>query len=423
MKNSLDKAIELDKSDELSHFKDQFVNDDRLIYMDGNSLGKLPKRSIDVISNVVEEQWGNRLIRSWNEDWMELSGKIAKKISMIVGAGEDEILVGDSTSMNLFKLAYAAVNSKSDRNKIISDDLNFPSDLYVLQGLIDQHFKGHKIELLKSSDGVTINEDQLAEIIDEQTALVSLSHVTYKSSFMYNMEKVNKIAHKNNSYILWDLSHSAGAVNIDLNRSNADMAVGCTYKYLNGGPGAPAFLYVKKDLQQKLGNPITSWFSHERPFEFDPLYQASSTIQKFAIGTPTILSLAAIEPGLDITLEAGMPAIRAKSIKQTDYLAELIEEELLHLGFRLASPLDSSIRGSHISIQHKEAYRINRAMIEPADNSKVIIPDFRPPNNIRLGITPLYTSYCDIYYTIQKISHIIKNKEYENFSVERTGVT
>jgi len=417
------KALELDRKDPLIDFKDRFVNDNDVIYLDGNSLGKLPKRTIEMMANLVHEQWGKRLIRSWNENWIELAAKIAAKVAPVVGAGEDEIFVGDSTSVNLYKLAYAALAATPGKNKIISDELNFPADLYVIQGLTETQFKGHSVKLIKSSDGVTIHENQLREVLDEQTSLVTLSYVTYKSAFMYNMELVNSMVHECNSLVIWDLSHAAGAVPVELNKSNADMAVGCTYKYLNGGPGAPAFLYVRRELQEKLINPIASWFSHRQPFEFELSYQSIPSIQKFAAGTPNILSLAAIEPGLDITLEAGLDKIREKSIKQADFMIEMIEEALLPLGFTIASPADEKIRGSHISIQHPEAYRINRSMIEPGERAKVVIPDFRPPNNIRLGITPLYTSFMDIYYSIDRIRKIVETKEFERFSMEKLKVT
>lgn len=423
MEEAYKKALDLDRNDPLIDFRDRFVNDAHVIYLDGNSLGKLPKRTNELTSDIVSNQWGSRLIRSWNESWIELSAKTATKVARIVGADEDEIFVGDSTTVNLYKLAHAVLAAAPGKNKIISDELNFPADLYVMQGLIEQQFKDYSLELMMSSDGVVIEGSQLREHIDKQTALVTLSHVTYKSSFMYNMELVNSMAHKSNSLVIWDLSHAAGAVPVELNRSNADMAVGCTYKYLNGGPGAPAFLYVRRDLQEKLINPITSWFSHSQPFEFNLSYQSIPTIQKFATGTPNILSLAAIEPGLDITLDAGMDRIRKKSIRQSDFMIKMIEESLLPLGFTIASPHDEKIRGSHISIQHSEAYRINRSMIEPSDGSKVVIPDFRPPNNIRLGITPLYTSYMDIYYAINRIREIVNTNEFERFSKEKLKVT
>jgi kynureninase len=416
-------AKKLDENDTLSHFKNEFVNDENVIYLDGNSLGKLPKKTIDLTTNLIQNQWGNRLIRSWNENWMDLPYKLSKKIAMLVGAQPDEIFIGDSTSLNLYKLAFAALKKNKNKFEIVSDTLNFPTDLYVMQGMIENHFKKHRLTLLNSNDGLTIADKALFSTISSNTALITLSYVTYKSAFKYNMKKVNELAHKNGSLVLWDLSHATGAVPVNLNETNADMAVGCTYKYLNGGPGSPAFLYVKKELQNQLFNPIWSWFSHKKPFDFDLNYQANNSIQKFGIGTPAILSMAAIEPGLNLLLKAGMNNLRAKSIAQSNFLIKLVESELVPLGFSLASPKDSNSRGSHISIQHFEGYRINKAMISPKIISKKIIPDFRPPNNIRLGIAPLYNSFTDMIETVERIKNIILTKEYELFDNTKLQVT
>lgn len=416
-------ALENDKKDELSGFRYNFVDDENLIYLDGNSLGKLPVRTRELMSDVIKGQWGKRLIRSWNENWMDLSSKVAGKIAKIVGAREDEIFVGDSTSLNLYKLAFSALKANSGRQKIISDELNFPTDLYVLQGLVDQHFQKHNIKLLTSEDGITIEDHHLQEELDDDTALLSLSHVAFRSSFMYDMKRVNEMAMDKEIYVVWDLSHAAGAVPVNLNDTGADMAVGCTYKYLNGGPGAPAFLYVRKDLQEKLVNPIWAWFAHEKPFDFDLNFSADPGIQKFAIGTPAVLSLSAIEPGCDLILQAGMDRLRKKSLKQSRFLINMIKELLSPLGFRLATPLDNDLRGSHVTVQHPDGYRINRAMIEPEPDVMPVIPDFRPPNNIRLGIAPLYNSFMDLYYTVERIKQIVETREYERFNEERLTVT
>ncbi len=423
MDNYARKAMSLDEEDTLRDFRDQFVNDTDLIYLDGNSLGKLPKRAVDISARMVEEEWGGRLIRGWNEGWMELPRRIAAKIGGIVGAQEDEIFVGDSTTVNLYKLAFASLAFQSGKDKVISDELNFPADLYVLQGLIEHQFNDHTLKLLRSKDGITISGDKLRELMDKNTALLVLSHVAFKSSFMYNMEQVNRTAHDKGALVIWDLSHAAGAVPVELNKTDSDMAVGCTYKYLNGGPGAPAFLYVRRDLQGKLVNPVTSWFGHSRPFDFELEYDPASSVQKFAAGTPAVLSMAAIEPGLDLVLEAGIERIRNKSVRQSQFIIELINDILPGHGFRLASPSDSRQRGSHVSVQHGEAYRISRAMIEPSDNSRIVIPDFRPPDNIRLGISPLYTSFADIHYSVSRIARIVENREYERFGSEKPWVT
>jgi len=423
MDKNLSKAIELDEKDPLKSFKNRFVNSENEIYLDGNSLGKLPKKTIALMSDLIQKQWGNQMIRSWNEHWMDLPKTLAKKIAQIVGAQEDEIFVGDSTSLNLYKLVFSVLQLQQGKQKIVTDSLNFPTDLYVLQGIVATHFQNHSIAYIPSEDAISTRIKTLKNYLDKETALITLSAVTYKTAYWYDMAEVNATAKKNNSYVIWDLSHAAGAVPVDLNKNKAELAVGCTYKYLNGGPGAPAFLYVKKELQERLNNPISSWFAHEKPFDFDPVFKTDQGIQKFAIGTPSILSLAAMEPGLDILLEAGIANLREKSTRQSQFLLELITKYLVPLDFKIASPLKVEGRGSHISIQHKEAYRINRAMITPKMKVKIIIPDFRPPNNIRLGIAPLYNTFQEIYETVRRIEKIVLSKEFEHFSSEKLIVT
>ncbi len=415
------KALELDKIDKLAHFRNKFEMGDE-IYLDGNSLGRLPKKTLELSINLIQNQWGKGLIRSWNEHWMELPIKVAAKIAQVVGARADEIFVGDSTSINFYKLAFAALKLQSSKAKIVTDSLNFPTDIYVLQGLIEQQFQNHSLSIIESEDEICISDEAISEALDENTALLTLSHVVFKSAYKYDMQKISQLAHQKGALVLWDLSHSAGAVPVNLNESGADMAVGCTYKYLNGGPGAPAFLYVRKDLQDKLSNPIWAWFSHQKPFDFTLDYKAKNNVQKFATGTPSVLSLAAIEVGLDIMLEAGVQNLREKSIAQSSFLIELVENLLLPIGFTIASPLNAVERGSHISIQHQEGYRINRAMIEPADGSASIIPDFRPPTNIRLGIAPLYNTFEELFQTVIRIKKIVETKEFERFGLEKLEV-
>ncbi|MDZ7613771.1 MAG: aminotransferase class V-fold PLP-dependent enzyme [Flavobacteriaceae bacterium] len=244
-------AISLDQKDPLAKFRKDFVSDGQTIYLDGNSLGRLPEKSMLIAEEVIRTQWGQRLIRSWNEHWLNLSKSLSEKIAKIVGAREDEIWLGDTTSLNLFKLAYGALEFQSGKNEVLTDDLNFPTDLYILQGLVKNHFTGHHIKQIFSQDGISISREQIKKNLNINTALLTLSLVTYKSAFMYDMDEVNKMANDAGSLVLWDLSHAAGAVPVYLNKTKADLAVGCTYKYLNGGPGAPAFLYVRKDLTGK----------------------------------------------------------------------------------------------------------------------------------------------------------------------------
>jgi kynureninase len=421
---SSDYAKLLDEKDELKSFRNKFqLNDPYLIYLDGNSLGILPKSTISKVDNVVNNEWGTGLIRSWNEGWYERSSAIGAKIAKIIGAQPDEVIIADTTSVNLFKLAYAALKIQKDKTKIVSDVLNFPSDLYILQGLMEIFGNQHTLNLAQSTDGMTVTIEELGRHITPDTALVTLSHVVFKSAFMYNMNEVTKLAHSNGAMVIWDLSHAAGSVPINLNESNADMAIGCTYKYLNGGPGAPAFLYVRKDLQAKLQSPIWGWFGQHKPFDFNLNYKPAEGIARFLAGTPPLLSLSSIDPSMDIILEAGMDRIREKSINQANYLFSLFDKFLQPQGFTSGSPRDTEIRGSHISIRHPEAYRICKALIDSTICGKVIIPDFREPDNIRLGIAPLYNTFFEIYQAIMQIKEIVEEKKYLAFTANREKVT
>jgi len=421
---SKDYAQSRDNVDPLKKYRAQFkLNDPNLIYLDGNSLGALPVETAGRIEEVIKQEWGDQLIRSWDQGWYDRSQKISAKIAQLIGAQSDEVIITDSTSVNLFKLAYAALKFKEVKSTIVSDDLNFPSDIYLLQGLIDMFGNKHKLMLAKSLDGISVSMEELKRLIDKNTALVTLSHVVFKSAFMYNMQEVTQLAHDNNAYILWDLSHAAGAVPLKLNEWGVDMAVGCTYKYLNGGPGALAFLYVRKDLQEKLQQPIWGWFGEKNPFEFGLKYRPAGGIRKFLTGTPPMLSLSAIEPAVDMLLDAGMDNIRKKSIEQIDYFIELFEQELKPLGYNLGTPKVASERGSHISLKHNEAYRICKALIDPQIEGKVVIPDFREPDNIRFGITPLYTTFTEIFEAVHQLKNIVVKELYKNFSLDKDAVT
>jgi len=417
-------AREMDAQDELAHFRGQFVNNDpNLIYMDGNSLGRLPKKSLDLMDTVIEKQWGERLIRGWNEGWIDAPQKLGAKIAKLIGAHEDEVLVCDSTSVNLFKLAVAALQMRPKRRVIISDEMNFPSDLYILQGIVDLLGNCHSLELILSNDGVSITAESLENSIDENTALVALTHVAFKSAFMYDMNLVTDMAHRSGAVMLWDLSHSVGSVPLDLNACDVDLAVGCTYKYLNSGPGAPAFLFVRRDLQKQLLSPIWGWFSSKDPFSFELGFSPAEDISRFKSGTPPVLSLKAIEPALDLILEANVDRLRAKSLRQSEYLIYLADEWLAPLGFKMGSPRAPEIRGSHVSLRHAEAYRINRAMIESPPPALRVIPDFRAPDNIRLGIAPIYTSFTEINLGLQRMQTIVQDEIYKQYSVEKLAVT
>jgi len=424
MESTYREALNLDELDELSGYRSKFFSgDEKLIYLDGNSLGKLPAESKAILEHSVDIEWGERLIRSWNEDWYTKNRELGDKIAQIAGASEGEVIITDTTSVNLYKLAHAALKFKMGRTRVVTDELNFPSDLYILQGLVKEFGENYELILVPSRDGMTIDTRDLKEAIDDNTALVSLSHVAFKSSFRYNMKEITSLAHEKGAMILWDLSHSIGAVPGELNESYADLAVGCTYKYLNGGPGSPAFLYVRKDLQDKLSSPIWGWFGEKNPFDFELNYRPGEGIRRFLAGTPPILSLKAIEPTLDMMNEVGMNRIRGKSVSQSNFLIRLAEEFLWPLDFRTGSPMDPEKRGSHVSLRHPEAYRICKALIDPHVGEAVVIPDFRDPDNIRLGITPLYTTYKELFMSVREIRNIVKDKLYIKYSSEREQVT
>jgi kynureninase len=259
--------------------------------------------------------------------------------------------------------------------------------------------------------------------VDDRTALVSFSHVTFKSAFRYRMKEITSLAHESGAMVLWDLSHSIGAVPGELNEAIADLAVGCTYKYLNGGPGSPAFLYVRKDLQEKLMSPIWGWFGEQNPFDFELSYRPGKGIRKFLAGTPPIISMKAVEPTLDMMIEAGMDRIREKSLAQTEFLIKMAETFLVTLGFEIGSPLNPEDRGSHISFRHPEAYRLCKALIDPQSGNKVVIPDFRDPDNIRIAVTPLYTSFSDLFRAVLEIKAVIEDEIYLKYSPDREQVT
>jgi len=424
MESAYKEALDLDVQDELSAYRSKFISEDeKLIYLDGNSLGKLPAYSKAILERSINIEWGERLIRSWNEDWFTKNRELGDKIACIAGASEGEVVVTDTTSVNLYKLAHAALKFQTGRTRIVTDELNFPSDLYILQGLVRDFGKGYELTVVPSGDGMTIATMDLEAKIDDNTALVSLSHVAFKSAFRYNMKEITSLAHDKGAMILWDLSHSIGAVPGELNESNADLAVGCTYKYLNGGPGSPAFLYVRKDLQDKLSSPIWGWFGEKNPFDFELNYRPGEGIKRFLTGTPPILSMKTIEPTLDMLNETGMYRIRKKSVSQSEYLIRLAEAFLYPLGFQPGSPMDPELRGSHVSLRHPEAYRICKALIDPDMGETVVIPDFRDPDNIRLGITPLYTTYTELVMAVREIRNIVENELFLKYSSAREQVT
>jgi len=420
MNTSLAHAQHLDQRDPLAHFRERFViTDPEVIYLDGNSLGRLPKITADRLRQVTEHEWGERLIRGWGEGWFTAPQRLGAQIAQLIGAQPDEVIVTDSTSVNFFKLVIAALQARPGRSQIITDDLNFPSDVYIVQGALKLLGGRHQVRVIPSPDGLTLSPEAVAPHLSPEVALVTFTHTAFKSGYLYDLERITEMAHAAGALMLWDLSHSVGAVPVALNAAGVDLAVGCTYKYLNGGPGAPAFLYVRRDLQEQLLSPIWGWFGQKDQFDMRLDYAPGPGLQRFLAGTPPILALTAVEGGIALMLEAGMERLRAKSVAQTEYLIELWEAELQPLGMTLNSPREAARRGSHVSLGHPEALRIDRALIEDLR----VIPDFRYPDNIRLGIAPIYTRYADIYEAVQRLKRVLVERLYEKYPTERPDVT
>ena len=415
-------AKNLDSEDKLSKFRDKFILPEDKIYLDGNSLGILARDIISDINYTIKEEWGNNLISSWNKSWIKLPRLISQKLASIIKSDVDEVYVGSSTSINLFKLIKSILQSNKSIMNITTDNLNFPSDKYICE-LVAKDFN-IEFNFLNYGSDLTADIEKLKEYIIKKGGIIVLSHVAFKSSYRYPIEEISKFCKDNNTIVIWDLSHSVGAVNIDMGTNEVDYAVGCTYKYLNGGPGSPAFIYVREQELRKLKSPIRGWFSHDKPFEYSNEYNESNSIEKFSNGTPHILSLSTLKTSLDITLEATTEELNIKSAKLFDYFVSIYSNKLKKLNFELLTPMDKNKRGSHIAISHKEAWRISKCLINPIDNNKLsIVIDFRPNNIIRIALTPLYTSFEDIYLISKRLINIINDGEYKRKDNLMEGVT
>ncbi len=392
---------ELDASDPLAPFRDRFELPDGVIYLDGNSLGALPKTAQQRIATVIAQEWGNGLVRSWNTaGWIDMPRLLGDKIGRLIGAKPGEVIVADSTSINLFKVLAAALKLKAKRRIIISEPDNFPTDLYMAQGMADLLGGGHELVLLPARE--LLNE------IDTRVAAVMLTHVNYRTGAMHDMAAITMRAHEHGALMIWDLSHSAGAVPVDLNGANADFAIGCGYKYLNGGPGAPAFVYVAKRLQAKFSQPLSGWMGHARPFAFDWRYEPARGIARYLCGTQPVLSMAALECGVDLMLEADMALIRAKSLKMVELFIELVAQQCDDPLLELATPFIPSHHGSQVSFRHPEGYAIMQALI-----ARGVIGDFRAPDIIRFGLTPLYLRYQDVWDGVGVLADILKHRRWD----------
>lgn len=389
-----DEARALDAADPLRHFRSKFALPEGLVYLDGNSLGPLPRSTAPMLTDMVDRQWGERLIRSWNEGWIEAPQRIGGKIARLIGAQPDEVIVTDSTSVNLFKLIVAALQLDPSRTTIVTEAGNFPTDLHVAEGAVS---------CVPGATLKPVARDQIAEAIDETTALLLLTHVHYKSAERFDMAAWTARAHARGALVLWDLSHSAGALPIDLNGAAADLAVGCGYKYLNGGPGAPAYLYVAARMQERLANPVSGWMGHAAPFAFADAYAPAPGISRWLAGTPPMLAMAALESGVDLMLEADPAAIAAKSAALFDLMRSIGDG----LGLDCISPSNPETRGSHISFRHPQAYPLCQALI--ADG---VIGDFRDPDILRFGLTPLYLGYEDMVIAGEKLATILAGQRH-----------
>lgn len=391
----------LDAADPLAAFKSQFHLPDQVIYLDGNSLGCMPKATAARVRQVVEDEWANGLIRSWNTaDWINLSARLGEKISPLIGAQPDEVRVTDSTSVNLFKLIAAAIRLRPGRRTIITEPGNFPTDRYIMQGVCDFMVEQPKL--------LTVPADDIVDAIDSDTAMVLLTHVHYKTGRVHDMARLTEAAQRAGALVLWDLSHTVGAMPVALNDCNADMAVGCGYKYLNGGPGAPAFVYVAERHHVDLQQPIYGWFGHASPFAMDDDYTPAPGLDRAQTGTPSVLGASAMEVGLDLFSTVDMTALRQKSMALTDLFIALVEEHCGGYGFELASPRSAAERGSQVSFRHPEGYAIMRALIDHG-----VIGDFRAPDIVRFGFAPLYISYSDVWHAVAQLADIMAQRRWD----------
>jgi kynureninase len=407
-------ALAADAADPLRSFRDEFViADDGVVYLDGNSLGRLPKATIAAVDDALTRAWGEGLVASW-EEWIDLPVALGDALGPLIGAAPGETILSDQTSADLYKLAAAAVSG--ERPDIVSDDGNFPSDLYVLAGVAESH--GGRLRVVETDPVRGITAAQVAAACDERVGAVSHSHVGFRSGAIAPMDDITAAAHDAGALALWDLSHSVGVVPVDLGGAGADLAVGCTYKYLNGGPGAPALLFVREGLHGSLRQPIQGWWGHRDMFSFAAAYEPATDVRRFAVGTPPILSLVGIQVGIDLTRRAGMERIRAKSTSLTSLLLELADGYLPDLGFGVASPREAERRGGHVALRHREAYRISQAL-----RLHGVVVDFREPDTIRLGPAPLYTTHAEVCEAVDRLVSIVASGAYRRLPPGRAAVT
>ena len=408
----LDRARELDGADPLDGFRDRFTLPDGVIYLDGNSLGALPKAAVERVHQVVTGEWGEGLIRSWNASdlgvgWINLPQRIGAKIAPMIGARASEVIVADSVSVNLFKLISAALTMRPGRKVILSEPGNFPTDLYMIQGLQEQGLAEQRLAA----------REQIADAFDDDVALLLLTHVHYKSGAMHDMAALTNAAHEAGALVLWDLSHTGGAMPVDLNAAGADFAVGCGYKYLCGGPGAPAYAFVAGRHHETLSQPLSGWMGHARPFAFDDAYIPAPGVDRLLCGTPQVLSMSALEVGVDLIAEIGVDRLYAKSQALSEFFLECLSDR--DIALELVSPSDSIRRGSQLSFRHENAYTICQALI-----ARGVIGDFRDPDILRLGFAPAYLRFEDMAEAVRHLAEVLQTGEWQRDEFnQRAAVT
>jgi len=396
-----EEALALDAADPIGRYRDGFLLPGDLIYLDGNSLGPPPRRALERVEEVLRGEWGGELIRGWtSRGWIDLPARVAAAIAPLVGAAPDEVMVADSISVNLYKLLAAALELRPGRRVIVSEVDNFPTDLYVAQGLAE--LLGGRCELR------LVERARLAEALDAEVAVLMLTHVDFRSGEMHDMAAWTEAAHAADALVLWDLAHSAGAVPVDLGGCGADLAVGCGYKYLNGGPGAPAFLFVAGRHHGALRSPLWGWMGHAAPFEFATSYQPAPGVARLLVGTPPILSLAALERGVESVAEIGISQLRAKSIALTELFIGLVDRDCGGHGLELGSPRDPARRGSQVAWRHPEGYAVMQALIAAA-----VIGDFRPPDLLRFGFAPAYVRFVDVWDAVARLRGILDRRSWD----------
>jgi kynureninase len=378
----------------------EFDLPDGVVYLDGNSLGPLPRAVKARIGGVVQDEWGEMLIRGWNQaGWIDLPAQAGDRIGRLIGAPEGSVMVGDSTSVNLFKALNAALDLVPERSVILSDSGNFPNDLYIAQGVAASR-SGCRLKV--------VEPEAVAEAIDETVAVLMLTEVDYRTGRLHNMAALTEAAHQAGALALWDLAHSAGAFPVDLTAAGADFAVGCGYKYLNGGPGAPAFIYIRPDHAGRINPRLSGWLGHEAPFAFDPDYRPAEGINRMIVGTPPILSLSALDSALDLWADVDLTQIRASSIALSELFIAAVEDKCAGFGLSLASPRAPEKRGSQVSFRHEEGYAVMQALI-----AEGVIGDFRAPDLIRFGFAPLYNTTDDVRTAADALAGILRDRRWD----------